>query len=38
MLRELAREIAPLCAAKNRADDGTLVIPSEYREIVTVRR
>lgn len=35
---QLAAEILTLAAARNRADDGTLVIASEYLEVIAVRR
>ena len=35
---QLARDIVALCAERNRAGDGTLVVPGDYLELVGVRR
>jgi len=34
----LANDLLALIARLNRADDGTMVVPSEYLEIVITRR
>ena len=34
----LADDILTLIASMNRAEDGTMVLPSEYLEIVIVKR
>ena len=36
--RRLADDILTLIASTNRAEDGTMVLPSEYLEIVIVKR
>jgi hypothetical protein len=36
--RRLADDILTLIASMNRAEDGTMVLPSEYLEIVIVKR
>ena len=36
--RRLADDILKLIASMNRAEDGTMVLPSEYLEIVIVKR
>ena len=36
--RRLADDILQLIGSMNRAEDGTMVLPSEYLEIVIVKR
>ena len=36
--RRLADDILALIASMNRAEDGTMVLPGEYLEIVIVKR